>query len=197
MKRIFTLALQGLAAVLPVALTVYLVYWLLHTMESVAGEVLLMLIPQAWYFQGMGVLSAFLALVLIGILVKVYVIRHLIRMGEALLSRTPLIKSVFGAIQDFMRMFAPGERQNAESVVLVEIQDDAHLIGFITGRRTAADLFPCSEDEMVAVYLPMSYQIGGYTLYIPSRRLKPLDISVEEGMRIALTGGIQGGRKSP
>lgn len=194
MKRIFTLALQGLATVLPVLLTLYLVYWLLQKMEAIAGRVILMVIPESMYFQGLGVISAFVVLVLIGLLVKAYVVRYLLRMGEALLSRIPLIKSIFGAIQDFMRMFALGDKQEAESVVLVEVQDNMHLIGFVTGRGVAGDLFPDAGDNVVGVYLPMSYQIGGYTLYVESHRLKPLDISVEEGMRIALTGGIQRGK---
>jgi uncharacterized membrane protein len=47
------------------------------------------------------------------------------------------------------------------------------------------------------VYFPMSYQIGGYTLYMPRERLKPLDITVEEGMRLVLTGGISGEKGPP
>ncbi|MBA6412850.1 DUF502 domain-containing protein [Parahaliea sp. F7430] len=191
MKRIFSLALQGLAAVLPVALTVYLVYWLLLKMESIAGSVIRLVIADEYYFQGLGVISGFLLLVAIGILVKAYVVRYIIRAGESLLARIPLIKSVFGAIKDFMRVFSLGDNREAESVVLVEIQENAHLLGFITGRKIAGELFPESEQEMLGVYLPMSYQVGGYTLYVESSRLKRLDISVEEAMRIALTGGIQ------
>jgi len=191
MKRIFTLALQGLAAVLPVLLTIYLVYWLLLKMESLAGAVIRLMIPEQYYFQGLGVISGFLLLVVIGILVKAYVVRYVIRAGESLLGRIPLIKSVFGAIQDFMRVFSLGDNKDAESVVLVEVQDNIHLLGFVTGRKVAAGLFPNAEQEMVGVYLPMSYQIGGYTLYVEAGRLQRLDISVEEAMRIALTGGIQ------
>lgn len=192
MKRIITLALQGLATILPVALTVYLVYWLLVNMESLSRSILLLMIPEDLYFQGLGVLTGFLALVLVGILVKVYVVRHLLTMGEKLLARIPLIKSIFGAIQDFTRMFALGSRQEeAESVVLVEVSEGRHLLGFITGREVVAELFPNATEEMVGVYLPMSYQIGGYTVYVPAGSLQHLPISVEEAMRIALTGGIQ------
>lgn len=195
MKRLFTLALQGLAAVLPVALTLYLVYWLLTRMENLAGQLIRLVIPDDYYFQGLGVLSGFLLLVLIGLLVKAYVIRYLIQAGESLLDRIPLIKSIHGAIKDFMRAFTLNEGKEADSVVLVEVRENTWLIGFVTARKVAQSLFPDSEQRMIGVYLPMSYQIGGYTLYIEASKVKPLDISVEDGMRIALTGGMQRGSR--
>ena len=47
-------------------------------------------------------------------------------------------------------------------------------------------------DDLVAVYLPMSYQIGGYTIYIPRSRVTETDLTVEQAMRIVLTGGVRG-----
>lgn len=191
MKRVISLALQGLAAVLPVALTIYLVYWLLLSMEQVASAALLYVMPEAYYFRGLGVISAFIVLVGVGILVKVYVVRHLLRMGEALLGRIPLVKSVIGAIKDFMRVFSLADSSAADAVVLVEVQEGMHLIGFVTGRNIARRLMPDDKADLVGVYMPMSYQVGGYTLYVPADKLTPLEIGVEEAMRVALTGGIQ------
>ncbi len=48
-----------------------------------------------------------------------------------------------------------------------------------------------TDESLVAVYLPMSYQIGGYTLYLPRDRIQPTDLTVEAAMRIVLTGGLQ------
>ena len=93
-------------------------------------------------------------------------------------------------------LFAPAMASEADSVVLVEVRENTWLIGFVTARKVAESLFPDCDERMIGVYMPMSYQIGGYTLYIEARKVKPLDISVEDGMRIALTGGMQrGGRR--
>ena len=64
------------------------------------------------------------------------------------------------------------------------------LLGFVT--REQFDDVPLSPqaDDPVAVYLPMSYQIGGYTLYVPRASVRPVDISFEQGMRLAITGGV-------
>jgi len=191
MKRLVSLTLQGLVAVLPVALTLYLIYWLLLTMESIAGAALRATLPVDWYFKGLGLLSGLLLLMLTGLLVNAYVIRHLLRLGDAMLSRIPLVKSVHGAIQDVLRAFSIADKKQAESVVLVEVQENVRLIGFVTARHPPDKLRSALGDNIVGVYLPMSYQLGGYTVYLAANQLQPLDISVEEAMRIAVTGGIQ------
>ena len=65
------------------------------------------------------------------------------------------------------------------------------MIGFVT-QEHANTLGIGGGDDLVAVYLPMSYQIGGYTIYLPRSRVSETDLSVEQAMRIALTGGVRG-----
>jgi uncharacterized membrane protein len=65
------------------------------------------------------------------------------------------------------------------------------LIGFVT-QEHANTLGIGGGDDLVAVYLPMSYQIGGYTIYIPRSRLAETELSVEQAMRVVLTGGVRG-----
>ncbi|MFU8762928.1 MAG: DUF502 domain-containing protein [Haliea sp.] len=191
MKRLASLTLQGLVAVLPVGLTLYLIYWLLLTMESIAGAALRAALPVDWYFTGLGLLSGLLLLMLVGLLVNAYAIRHMLRLGDTLLSSIPLVKSVHGAIQDVLRAFSIADKKQADSVVLVEVKDNVRLIGFVTTRHPPEKLRGALGDNIVGVYLPMSYQLGGYTVYLAPDQLQPLDISVEEAMRIAVTGGIQ------
>ncbi len=191
MKRLASYALQGLVAVLPVALTIYLVYWLLLSMEAVASIAIRAVLPNDWYFQGLGLLSALVLLILVGMLVDGYVVQHLLRLGDSLMSRIPVVKSVYGAIQDVLRALSITRDKSADSVVLVEVQPGMQLVGFITGRNIDPRLLPTGGEEIVGVYLPMSYQLGGYTIYVPISSVQPVDISVEEAMRIAVTGGIK------
>jgi uncharacterized membrane protein len=65
------------------------------------------------------------------------------------------------------------------------------LIGFVTTEH-ANTLGIGGGDDLVAVYLPMSYQIGGYTVYLPRSRVTETDLTVEQAMRIVLTGGVRG-----
>ena len=75
-----------------------------------------------------------------------------------------------------------------KSVVSIE-WNGAQVIGFVTGEQTGKKLF--KDQDLVGVYVPLSYQIGGMTLYISRDRLTQLDIGVEEAMRLALTAGVQ------
>ena len=73
---------------------------------------------------------------------------------------------------------------------------DFQLIGFIT--REHFDDLPINPDceDPVAVYMPLSYQIGGYTVFAPKSALEPLDIGFEDAMRLALTGAVTRNKES-
>jgi uncharacterized membrane protein len=191
MKNLISLLLKGLAAVLPLALTLYVVYWLGKTLESIAQAILLWFIPESVYFTGLGLISALLALIAVGLLVNAYLVRHLIDWSDTVMTKIPVIKSVYGAIKDAMKVFTLTENKAMGAVVSVDIGQDMKLIGFITGEKTGKKLFADADPSLVGVYLPMSYQIGGFTVYLPRERLTTLDISIEEAMRLAITGGLQ------
>ncbi|WP_409418930.1 DUF502 domain-containing protein [Marinomonas sp. RS-M-Aa-14] len=188
MNKLVALLLKGLVAVLPIGLTVYLIYWLLATGEAIAQPVLLLLIPDALYFPGLGLLASLALLVLTGLLVNLYGFRYLVKLSHNILERIPLVKSIYGAIKDMMMVFNLAEKKEMKSVVSIE-WNGAQVIGFITGEQTGKRLF--KEQDLVGVYVPLSYQIGGMTLYISRDRLTELDIGVEEAMRLALTAGVQ------
>ena len=193
MNKLITLLLKGLVAVLPIGLTVYLIYWLLATGEAIAQPLLLLLIPDALYFPGLGLIASLAMLVLTGFLVNLYGFRYLAKLSHNIFERIPLVKSIYGAIKDMMMVFNLAEKKEMKSVVSIE-WNGAQVIGFITGEQTGQKLF--GEKDLVGVYVPLSYQIGGMTLYISRDRLTELDIGVEEAMRLALTAGVQSRAKS-
>jgi uncharacterized membrane protein len=191
MNKLIKPVLQGLAAVLPLGLTAYLIYWLFATAETYTRTLLLWVIPEASYFPGLGIMAALVILFLAGLLVNAYGIRYLVQLSDRLFNRIPLIKSVYGAIQDITRIFSLTEKKELQSVVSFDAGNGIELIGFITGEHAGKKLFSENAPK-VGVYLPMSYQIGGFTVYVERDKLKPLDIGVEEAMRLALTGGATG-----
>lgn len=188
MNKLIKLLLKGLAAVLPIGITVSLIYWLLATGEAIAQPLLLLLIPESLYFPGLGLIASLFMLVLTGFLVNLYGFRYLVKISQNIFERIPLVKSIYGAIKDMMMVFNLAEKKEMKSVVSIE-WNGAQVIGFVTGEQTGQQLF--GEQNLVGVYVPLSYQIGGMTLYISRDRLTVLDIGVEEGMRLALTAGVQ------
>lgn len=197
MKQLWNLVMKGLAAVLPIGLTIYVVIWLGTSAESLLRDVITLVLPERHYWPGLGLIVGFALLVIAGLIVNAYIVRWLFSQWEQFLERIPLVKTVYGALRDLMKFLpAEGKRRDLQRVVLASFCE-AHVIGFVT-REAAPELALESAGEgVVAVYFPMSYQIGGYTLYLPRDRLKPLAMSVEEGMRLVLTGGISDGGNAP
>jgi uncharacterized membrane protein len=189
MRRLWNTFLKGLAAVLPVALTLYVVWWLATNAEQLLGGWLRVVAPDL-YWPGLGLLVSFLLVLLAGVLVDAYIVRRLIRFGETLLARIPIVKTIFGALKDFARFLPAGDKRRDLKRVVLWRMGSARLIGFVTEEHLNPRMFREPEPDLVAVYFPMSYQIGGYTLYLPKHDLEETQLSVEEAMRLVLIGGV-------
>lgn len=150
----------------------------------------LSLLPEQYYFPGLGILLALAALVLIGLLVETFVLKRLLSYGERLINMIPLVKSVYTSLRDFMTFVTNSASSDASKVVAVSMPDGSKLIGLITAEEQAASFFEDKDQKRVGVFFPMSYQMGGYTLYYERDKLEVLDIGVEEALRIILTGGM-------
>jgi len=195
MWRLWNTFFKGLAAVLPVALTLYLVYWLGTTAENFLGDGLRIILPDHMYRPGMGLIVGFLVVLGVGTLVNAYIVRTAIRWGEMLLARIPLVKTIFGALKDLARFLpASGERGDLQRVVLWKI-GRARLVGFVTSEHVHPRLCGEAAGQLVAVYFPLSYQIGGHTLFLPRDELEQSDLTVEQALRMVLIGGITSDRE--
>lgn len=191
--RLWRTFLTGLVAILPLGVTVYLVYRLFTAADSLFSGIGEQLLPAGWYFPGLGIIVAVLVVLALGAVLDAWVFGRLVlALGSRLLERIPLIKTVYSGVRDLMQFVSRPPDDDSRRVVLVTLPGDVHLVGFITDSAPAQSLPELSDDgeKVVAVYLPMSYQIGGYTVYLPERYLRRLVMPVEEAMRMVLTAGM-------
>ena len=185
------LFLQGLAVVIPASLTLAILWWLARGAEQFLGGLLLRILPEGWYVPGMGVVSAAAMTVLIGLLTHIIVFQRLFAIGDAMLNRLPLVKTLYSAIKDFMAYLSPDSQVAQSKVVLVRLPGQAfQLLGFVTREDFGNLPMELTVDDPIAVYLPFSYQIGGYTLFLPRSCLTPVDMSFETAMKLVLTGAV-------
>lgn len=191
MKHLTRTFLTGLVTVLPVVATVYLLVWLAVTAESLLGGLMRLVLPQALYRPGLGVALGVVVVFLIGLAMRTWVARKVFAWAEGVLFRLPLVKSVYGALRDFFAFLTASKEQGLQQVVLVRLGDtDLRLVGFLT-RSDLSDLpAGLGDPGRVAVYLPMSYQIGGYTVLAPREAVQPVAMPLEQAMRFALTAGL-------
>jgi len=192
-----TTFLRGLGVVVPIGITLYLVVWSVRAAEALMKPLVLWLVPsEAHSVPGSGLLLALVLIYLTGLLVQLFVIEWLVGLGQHILERTPLVKSIYSALDDFMSYVSRRPSETASRVVNVELAEGLSLVGFITDPDPSALRAPGDPDDRVAVYFPMSYQLGGYTVLLPRDRLRPLELGVEDAMRRVLTAGVGGRSES-
>jgi len=191
MRTIWNTVLKGLVAILPVSLTVYVIYTVATAAERLVSRLLTIFIPARYYWPGLGLLTGVLVLYFVGLAVNAYLVHRALRMSDALFARIPVVKTIYLAIRDFMRFFpSSGEGSDLQRVVLVPY-GVGKVIGFVTAESDEMLRRSGGTGETIAVYMPMSYMMGGYTAYVPREVLEPTSLTVEEGMRIALMGGVR------
>lgn len=189
-KTLSKILFTGFITLLPVILTVYLLYWLAVSSEQLMGGVLRTLLPNAAYFPGLGMLAGLLVVFSVGLMMKAYIVRQLFGLWEKLLYSLPLVNTVYRAIRDFFEFFSPKDSSMGQ-VVAVRYQD-AEIIGFVTQSEDRRLPPGFRGQDRVLVYIPMSYMIGGFALFVPREQVRELDMSMDEAMRFALTAGIAG-----
>lgn len=190
MKWIGKRFVHGLMAILPIALTLYLIYWLATSAESVLGAVIRYVIGDA-YVPGLGVLFGFLITLGIGVLLQLWLFRKVFSLGEALLQKIPGIKSLYGSIRDLVGFFDSSKEKDFDKTVMVAVGDEnTRLMGLVT--RESFDDLPegIGDNQTVAVYLPMSYQLGGFTIMVSKDKIQPIDMKVDQAMQFLLTAGV-------
>ena len=198
MNALGKLFLKGLAVVIPVALTLAILWWTATGAEQLMGTILKFTLPSGWYVPGMGLVSGLALIALIGLLSHVLIFQKLFNLGEAIFHRLPLVKTIYTAIKDFIDYLNPDKDSEMGKVVMVQLPNQSfQLLGFVT-REQFDDLpFTPAAEDPVAVYMPMSYQIGGYTLFLPRSCLTPLDIPFDQAMKLVLTGSVTKDRELP
>jgi len=195
MKNLSAIFWKGAATLLPLVVTVYLLYWTVVSLERLLRQI----VPDQAYFPGAGLLLAVGIIAGFGALMHFFLFERLVNVGSALLNRIPIVKSLYSALQDFLAYLGHRSTDDLSRVVLVTLAEDLRLIGFVTnpnfeldGQRIGDGARVHEADGApVSVYLPMSYQIGGFMVLLPSHRLQSLDISVEDAMRLVLTAGVR------
>lgn len=190
MKTIGKILIRGIDALLPIGITLYVIYWLAFYGDKLLVEMVRPMVPEAYIWPGTGVVAGLLVMFIIGVFAITKPGRWLFDRFERFLTRIPLVKTVYRGTQDFTRFFfATSERGDFGQVVWVPI-GDMHLIGFVTRGPVYGPADVAEKDRTVAVYVSMSAGIGGFTVYLPRSKLEPTGLTVEEGMRLVLSAGV-------
>jgi uncharacterized membrane protein len=186
MKRLIRWFFQGLIYFVPIALTAFVLVAAFRAIDRGLGGLLGVEVP------GVGVLVLVLGVTLLGFLLSNFLSRRILGAFEGLLDRLPLVKLLHGSVKDLMGAFV-GEERRFDTPVTVEILPGSEIraLGFVT-RDSLVDLGLGA--ELVAVYLPQSYNFAGQLIIIPRSRVHRIEAESAEMMALVLSGGVAGRR---
>jgi uncharacterized membrane protein len=187
--------LAGVIVTAPIGITVLLIWQFITFLDGQVGS----LIPERYNPEsylpfsvpGLGLLITIAFLTLVGFLAAGLAGRTLVRIGERLLSRMPVVRSVYGTLKQIFETVLAQSSRSFREVVLIEYpRRGIGAIGFVTG-PTRGEVQVRSEDELVNVFLPTTPNpTSGFLLFVPKRDLVHLDMTIEEGIKLVISGGI-------
>jgi uncharacterized membrane protein len=184
--------LTGLFTLLPVFLTFYSISWFTLFVEKTLRGLFLVFTPEPLYFPGLGLVASFIGIFIVGLLMRTILMQQIYQRLEWALESVPLLKSIYAAIRDFVGFVAHSRDRQSSQVVLVRLDAiGANIVGLVTRSDLEGFAPPLGGSNLVAVYIPMSYQLGGYTLLIARERIQPVDMKVEEALGYAITGWVR------
>lgn len=246
--------IKGLAAMIPLVVTLWVITWLVVNAEAMLGSMIKSVLPEHLYVRGMGVVMGLVFVFCVGLLLNMVVARVMFHRFELMLNRLPLVKSVYGSVKDLMGFFMDSEKKGQQVVMVTlwpeadQLLDAAVTPSYIDGQSSGlgtlavtepevdADVNPAAEpsdvqpsqvaptgkkpkslvprrvpmrllglvtreafddlpkgigdEHSVAVYLPMSYQLGGFTVIVRRAQIEPVAMSTEDALRFAITAGM-------
>jgi len=168
---------KGLLFLIPIVVTLYVLYLIVSTVDRIFG----------FNVPGLGFLITIALVTAIGFLVSTFLAKGAARLIDNLFSRMPIIKMIYSAIKDLVNAFV-GEKKRFNKPVFVNIAPNStvRVAGFVT--RESLDSIGMA--DMMAVYIPQSYNFAGNLIIVPKEQVLPIDIESGKVMTFIVSGGV-------
>jgi uncharacterized membrane protein len=194
-RRLKPLFFAGLLTVVPVAMTIVVVNWIVGSMDDLLNR----FIPDNYQpdlvlgfpIPGLGLLATFLLVMLVGLFTANYFGRKCFEYSERLMGRIPLVKGIYSLFKQVANTVLLKEKQSFRKVVLVEYpRRGIWMVGFVTG-RTEGEIQEITERPVINVFLPTTPNpTSGFYVLVPEEDAQVLSMSVEEAFKLIISGGM-------
>ncbi len=193
--RLRTYFFTGILVTAPAAITFYIAILLINFVDAKVGK----LIPPEFHpdnylpfsVPGLGVIVLIVGLIFIGMFAAGFLGKFLTRMWDRIIAKTPFVSSIYGALKQIFETVLATQSTAFRDVVLLEYpRKGMWAIGFITG-TTKGEVQRLTDDEVVNIFMPTTPNpTSGYLLFVPRKDLIKLSMTVEEGLKLVISGGI-------
>ncbi len=188
LKRYF---LTGLLVITPIWGTVLILKTLFVTVDSILGDAVSGIVPPQYNVPGLGIAALVLLIFTTGLLAANFIGGQIVKWWEEWLNRVPVVRGIYSTLKSMTDILSFKEKDRFNRVVLIQFPKNGHYcFAFVTG-VTRGEIQDISPDPLLNVYVPTSPNpTSGYFLLVPEKEVMPVDISVEEAMKLIVSGGL-------
>ncbi|WP_042457536.1 DUF502 domain-containing protein [Neobacillus dielmonensis] len=187
MKTIIRNFLNGILTIVPIILVIYVIYKTFLFLDGLLGNTLKPYFRDD-YIPGIGLLTTLILITVLGWMSTKYITGKVIKLIDYLLDRIPVVKTIYSVIKDTIQSFL-GDKKSFSKVALVMIPGtEMRSLGFITSDQLEDFYSPLK--DYVAVYVPQTFQVAGFTFLIPKDQVEIIDVKPEDAMKFILSGGM-------
>lgn len=181
--------LAGLAVILPLTITLWVLVGVFRFIDGLAGRAIVYLTGQ--YIWGLGFVVTFGVILLTGLFATNIIGRRLLALGEKLLFRVPLARTIYRLTKQVVQAVSRQDEQVFRQVVMVEYpRQGIYSIGFVVGNAEDA-LFGRKDLEKLKIFIPtVPNPTSGFLVIVPRRDVTPMPMTVEDGLKFVLSAGI-------
>ncbi len=183
--------ITGVLALVPVAVTIYIIYFIFQFADSFLGSAIGESL--GYNIPGMGIFLTALFCLLIGVIVNTVVGKRLITWIDNSLNQIPIVKSVYSGIKQVADVFVKNNKSNFKRVVMLEYpKENSWVIGFVTSDFTVKIDGDIPEKEnMVTIFVPTTPNpTSGFLLILPKSKIIDMNIDIEDAMKIIISAGL-------
>jgi uncharacterized membrane protein len=195
MKKMRKVFIAGILALLPLVVTVYLIFFLFTTLDNFLGNFLQFLVGRE--LPGAGFLLSILLVLTAGFLTTNLLGKKLLDISEDLIQKIPLVKGIYSSTKQIVDAFSNRSKDAFKKVVLLEYpRPGLYALGFVTG-TSQGEIQEKTREPLVNVFVPTTPNpTSGMLVMVPEHALLPLDMTVEDGLKVLISGGIASPREA-
>jgi len=191
-KKVKGYFLAGLVVLGPFVMTIFLISWLFNKIDSLLKGVIGRFLARFGLiaFPGLGFISVILIIILTGIIARNYFGKKVLSIGDMIVTRIPLINRIYIAIRQISQAFLSEKREVFKEAVLIPYpRKGSFCIAFFT-QDTKGEVQDKLNDDVVSVFVPTTPNpTSGFLLFVPKKDIIPLSVTIEEAMKLVISGG--------
>jgi uncharacterized membrane protein len=181
--------IAGLFVIIPIGITIFILKFLFNLADGILGsyieQIFSLVTHHELHMPGLGMITGAIVVYFTGLLATNVLGNRLLKTGDALLSRIPLVKSIYSSSKQLTKVFQEGKSSYRRAVFVEWPRPGVRAIGFVTAEVEQDGV------SMVVVYLPtMPNPTSGFALYFRSEEVQDSGMSVEDAVKFVVSGGV-------